>query len=235
MILVKPCVIFLVLLLACIVSCPAQQRVKPVLVDAFEHVPCDDLLARIDSFLADLRANPQDEGFVILPAGGTFVKGYKRWITAAMYYRRVDRSRVRIVVSSQAVKSVVQLWRVPPDADLPAFTEVPEAERHISRRFVFGYADENGECPSFSPDLYAALIKQNQGSYGRIVVYGNSWMARQSLASDYLPLLRKEFELRKDQIRVSYVQRPGNTLTEAEFWFVPTPNNSRHRGRIVGQ
>jgi len=114
-----------------------------------------------------------------------------------------------------------QFWRIPPGAVPPDYEEKPDPVQDLSKPFVFGYADENGVCPSFVPELYANLINQHPGSYGKIVVRGNSWNSRQSLADDYSNTLRGDFGLSKNQLRVYYIHRPRNFLTEVEFWFVP--------------
>jgi hypothetical protein len=199
-----------------------QELPKAVLVDEFASVPCGDLLSRTDSFFAELMKHPADGGYVIIFPNAKNAKGYKAWINAATYYRRFDRSRIRIVAATKpsGAGAAAQFWRIPPGSSLPEFDLAQEEPRPLSKPYIFGYADENGVCPSFNPADFANVIEQNPGSYGKLVVRGNSWSNRKSFVDSVVGTLRGE-GLSNAQVRVFYVHRPKSFLTEAEFWFVP--------------
>lgn len=202
------------------ISAKGQYAPKAILVDAFEEIPCGDLLGRTDAFFSELMRHPADLGYVNIPASRKKPAVTKLFIRSNAYMRRFDASRLRIVINSEAPTNIAQFWRVPAGADFPKFSDVPDELRDFSKPFIFGRADENGVCPSFIPDDFIELVKSNPGSHGRMVVLGNTRIARKSLAENFLTDLLSKQGLTKDRLRVNYVYRSKH-LAEVEFWFIP--------------
>jgi hypothetical protein len=210
-----------ILLLAFGVGATGQERPRAVLIDEFGEIPCGDLLGRTDNFIAELMKYPRDTGYVTLPSSRKRPDATKHLIRANAYMRRFDSNRFRIVIDSQPQNRLAQFWRVPQGADFQKLDEVADKPLDTSKPFIFGWADDLGVCPSFIPSDYVDFIKANPGSSGKMIVRGNTWLGRKSLADDFLPNLLSERALSKDRLRISYVHRPRNYVTDIEFWFIP--------------
>ncbi len=219
--LVRRSVLLAIFVIVFAIAGAGQVTPKAVLVDEFGEIPCGDLLGRTDSFFSELMKYPNDIGFVNISSSRKRPDATKLIIRANAYMRRFDASRLRIVINSASGNQSAQFWRVPKGADFPKFEELADKPRDVTRPFMFGQADDLGVCPSFIPYDYVDLIKANPGSYGKIIVRGNTWVGRNALADDFLPSLQSEQGLSKDRLRVYYVHRPRNYVIEIEFWFIP--------------
>ncbi|MEJ7848556.1 MAG: hypothetical protein WKF92_10760 [Pyrinomonadaceae bacterium] len=203
------------------VGSTAQEPTKAVLVDEFGELYCEELLARTDSFISELMKYPDDLGYVNISSTRKRPDSTKRFIRTNAYMRRFDISRLRIVVNSEAENNSAQFWRIPSGASLPKFSEIVDQLSDASKPFLFGHADDLGVCPSFIPTDFVDLIKSNPGSYGKLMVRGNSWMGRKEFAEEYIGRMLSETELSKDRLRVYYIHQPKNYITGIEFWFIP--------------
>ncbi|MBC7900487.1 MAG: hypothetical protein H7070_10605 [Saprospiraceae bacterium] len=200
--------LILILFLTFSVGASSQERSNAILVDEFGEIPCGDLLSRTDGFLAELMNHPADIGYVKIPSSRKRSDATKLFIKANAYLRKFDTSRLRIVVNAEAGNQSAQFWRVPPGADLPKFHEVTDLPRDNSKPFIFGRADDLGVCPSFIPDDFVDLIRSNPGSYGKMIVRGNSWNGRKSLADDFLPnLLSQDAHRKSDYASIMFTDQ----------------------------
>lgn len=199
----------------------AQNEPKPVLVDEFGRVSCEDFLARIDAFVSVLQANPQDSGYVVIYDGAKNPKGLKKFAVANVSLRPFDSERIKIVVAKNPAEVDARFWRVPPGSPPPTYTEVLQPETDTSKPFVFGTSFTDNVCPTFAPKLYADLIKQHPGSKGKVVVSGSTWRQRRDYAEEELKTLWENFGVSRDRIRIYYMHTRNDLNTEAEYWFVP--------------
>ncbi len=216
----RVCVIA-VCVVAAVTLAAGQTPPKPILVDEFGKVSCEELLGRTDAFFVELIQHPADTGLVSISSSSKWPDTKKLRIRTNVYMRQFDKNRLRIVIDSDGVGDATQFWRIPPGAELPKFKEVLAEPRDVSKPFLFGAADDLGTCPSFIPDDFVNLIRDNPGSYGKLVVYGDTWQARESLAGEFLSQLTKA-GLSNKRVRFYYFHRPKRFFSEVEFWFIPT-------------
>lgn len=199
----------------------AQETPIPILIDEFEDVPCGDLLGRTDAFFTDLMKNPDDIGFVSISGATKRSESTRRFIRANIYMRRFEESRLKIIIDAETSRLSTQFWRIPKGAELPQVTEVPEKNNDLSKPFIFGWADDNGVCPSFIPGDFTRLISDNPGSYGRLVVRGGYWNGRKALAEQFRDMILRHKSLSPNRLRIFYIHKPDSYTTEIEFWFIP--------------
>src|SRR5436190_12283192 len=212
-----------ILLLAFGVGAPGQEPPKAVSVDEFSKIPCEDVKGRTDNFLAELNTNIVDSGVVII-ARSKSSQDTKRIITAHLFNVRFDRSRISIRHSEQSSSHGTQFWRVPPGVDAPNSSIFEEPNRDFSKAFVFGYSERDdlaGICPTFSPEDFADLIRNNPGSKARLVIFGPSSSSRRAVAFDEIEILRRYTKLLRGQIEIYFVHRPNLDYTETEYWYIP--------------
>lgn len=210
----------LVCVFAAIAVAAGQTSPNPILVDEFGEISCEELLGRTDAFFVELIQHPADTGLVSISSSSKWPDAKKLRIRTNVYMRQFDKNRLRIVIDSDGVGDVTQFWRIPPGAELPKFKEVLAEPRDVSKPFLFGAADDLGVCPSFIPDDFVKLIKDNPGSYGKLVIHGDTWQARESLAGKFLSQLTKA-GLSINRVRFYYFHRPKRFFSEVEFWFIP--------------
>jgi hypothetical protein len=201
----------------------AQEPPKAVLVDEFENIPCEDVKARTDNFLAELSTNAADAGVVVIaPSKNT--QYTKRIIAAHMFSRRFDRSRINIRSSEQSSAHGTQFWRVPIGATAPDSIKFDEPTRDFSKAFVYGNSERDetaGICSTFSPEDFADLIMNNPSSKARLVIFGPNSSSPQLIANDELEMFQKYTALKRNQIQLYFVHRPNLQYAETEYWYIP--------------
>jgi hypothetical protein len=200
-----------------------QESSKPILLDEFDSIDCENLLGRQDAFFAELSRNPSDIGYAIIYANEKRSEAYVRRLRAHLFIRQFDRTRVRIVLAKPKVESPVSgaFWRVPPGAAPPPYEEIELKASDVTRPFVYATNFSENVCPSFSADLFAQLILDNPRSRARVVIFGSKSSWRQSTANEELELMTQSTKLPKDRIEFYFVHRPGMFHTMTEYWYIP--------------
>jgi hypothetical protein len=222
--LVRRVCLFLVVCIATVGHAAAQESPRAVLVDEFDSIPCEDLKARTDSFVAELSQNPADVGYVLLPFSEKRPSEIELIVRAHLFTRQFERSRIRFVHSSKAGMNVNQFWRVPPGADLPESEAINAEDPDSSTAFLFGRSERHdlaGVCPTFSPEDFSDLILRIPGSKARLVIFGPSASSRRMVANDELETFRTYTNLSPKQIEFFFVHRPSLPYTETEYWYIP--------------
>lgn len=201
-----------------------QVPPKAVLVDEFGHLPCGDLKARTDTFLAELGQNPTDVGYVIVSRSAGNPNSTRKIIRANIFSRQFDRNRIQIRVAPSSTSGGTQFWRVPAGSEPPQSNEFENENRDFSRAFLFGRSERHdwaGVCPTFTPEYYADLILQNPGSKARLVILGPTSNSRQSVADHELDILLRYTKLLRENIEFYFFHRPNLSYTETEYWYIP--------------
>lgn len=216
---------FLIIIIAITFSLSfSQVPPKATLVDEFGHVPCEDLKARTDTFLAELGQNPADLGYVILSRSAGNPNVTRQIIRANIFTRQFDRNRLQIRLVPGSASGGTQFWRVPAGSEPPQSNEFENEVRDFSRAFLFGRSERHdlaGVCPTFSPEYYADLILQNSGSKGRLVIFGPTSHSRQSVADHEMDILLRYTKLVRENIELYFFHRPNVSYTETEYWYIP--------------
>jgi len=130
--------IILLPILACIFLSLEICAQSPIILDEFDNRPCDHYLATMDATLAKAAENPQSTVYVILyegkesrynfrkskpefvyPHRGSAeakIRSMKRYISVV---RKFPVDRFRFVKGGFREKLSVEIWLVPPGAELP--------------------------------------------------------------------------------------------------------------------
>ena len=219
---VKKLISIIVLLFA--ISCSGQEMPKASLVDEFGEVTCEDLLARTDNLSIQMANNPTSTALIVIhPQNGTLAKAihYKEFIEKTFQRHNLDSSRLRIVRGKEKDSVGGSFWLVPRGAENPVNETIvwPEKKLDLSKPFIFDAEDDEGVCPTFSARTYAELIKANPNVRGHIVISPYSRSQQMETASHWLHILRKDYEIPRNRLRVFFT-RPTD-WSHVEFWIVP--------------
>ena len=198
---------------------------KPVLVDSFGKLPCDDLSARSDGLAQQVARSAGGRGLVIAHpkknGRPTTVQQFKL-ILASFEFAKLDDG-VSFVIGDDQPDFGYELWLIPLGAKEPEYIGQKWAppEPVPDKAFIFNVEDEMGECPTFVPRKFAELLANAPGSHANLVLRPgdrNSYPASgfaQSLVSDL-----NKAGVPRNRIHIFYA-RGTSALTYAEFWFVP--------------
>ncbi len=122
-------------------------------IDEFGDIPCDDELARLDSFLNDLNGNPDSTGYIVVYGGRKGKRDEaKARLARISYYLEKNRglAPVRFVTVDGGFRESLmgELWIVDPgdEPPVPAYTVADRSVRLKGRAKVRGYScgDEMG-------------------------------------------------------------------------------------------
>jgi hypothetical protein len=220
--------VFTILFMSLAVS---QEPPKAVLYDEFGFMGCDAMLGRIDAFIQEMSANPQDRAIVVtfpeyeeIPKRReVMAKGRMIIIRSRFEQARMDeRLTLLLGRTSEGIKT--QFWRVPPSAEAPKLdaTEILQPTLNLSKPFVFGGEDENQICPTFVPRKFGELLLNHPGSKAHLVVRRGDRhsMDSKSFAAQWLETLESDAKIPRSRIKVFYA-KGDHGVTYGEFWFVP--------------
>lgn len=225
--------LFLILLLPMLVAI-AQDTPKPELLDEFGALPCDEMLGRVDAFIAALGSDPASKGAILIYSPTVkpeLANGRRKLISSTLQNRGVESARYEIFRDDRSPDGEIRtkFWKVPLGATPP----VAESQRwnepapDLAKPFVFGYADETDVCPTYVPKAFAKLLLSNPGSVGRIVVTTGSdpLVNRYAFGENFVNDLVRNHGVPRKRLRLIF--RKSRNETGAEFWFVP-----RGRGKV---
>ena len=220
-----------IVLLANGVRANGQETPKAVLVDEFGKLPCEDAIARQDNLFAELEKAPNSIGYAIIFADSNHLKEGRQ--TETMFngqteFRRFDDSRFKVIraVGSSGLK--VQLWLVPPGAEIPkhSTTEWDFELDPTSKPVKVNASDyDEGPCPIGSQfKLYSDRLKANPHARGHIVI----WARTRALFQREKERIDRDLIAKHkiDASRIRYFHLPhGPTYVKWEYWIVPGRNN----------
>jgi hypothetical protein len=202
----------------------SQDPPKPVLLDEFGALPCDDLLGRTDALLAELSREPSSEAVILIykPNKHPELATSRRrliWSTVKLRGLEPDRFSFYRRETSPDGDIRTQFWRVPLGADAPTagFENWPDEKPDTSRPFVFGYVDEVNECPTYVPQAFAKLILENPGSRGHIVLRtskSDPIVNRFGFADGFVKELVEQHGVPRKRLHLFFAR---GEMTEAEF------------------
>jgi len=216
-----------ILLLALGVGANGQEPPKAVLVDEFDKLPCEDVIARQDNLFTEIQANPNSIGYAIIFADGENLKQGRQ--IEAMFngqaeFRRFDDTRFQIVraVGSSGLK--VHLWIAPAGASIPQFTarewdfEIdPKRKPH---KFNASEYDE-GPCPIGSQfKLYSDTLKANSPAKGHIVIWARTRAIFQKEKRRVDRDLLEKHKIDRSHIKYFYFPHRSSQI-KWKYWIVP--------------
>ncbi|HEX9961724.1 MAG TPA: hypothetical protein VGB00_12365 [Pyrinomonadaceae bacterium] len=222
---VKALLILLILLVSS-QFCSGQEKSEAILFDRFAgDLPCGDIMGRTDNFLYELLKNdPKSQGYVIIyPEKNSLKTGLRleRIISGNIYVRRFNKSRITIIRSKkQDASSMAEFWKVPFGAAKPSFVEEKWSETPITKSFIFRSIWGDDACPTFIPENYANLIKDNLYLRGHIVIFNKSKKDARKEMKQWLELFAKEYKVPRNRLKFFFSKNGG--MPDVEFWIVLT-------------
>jgi hypothetical protein len=212
-------------LLASVPLCLGQEEPKAELVDKFGNITCEDFSARTDAlFQFYLWDDPTSTAYVVFYPAKSFPRKtpwFERMIKRKAYLSKFDNTRLKIVRGANRDSFEAEFWIVPPGADKPVFDGEEQLETlpDLTKPFIFDSVAEEGVCPTFIPERYADLIKENANVRGHIVVFDSSKINRRETANYWLATFTKELKVPRNRLKIFFAK--DNNFAYEEFWIVP--------------
>ena len=205
-----------------------QSSEKPVLIDQFGELPCDDRMARLDPFFVELANHPDSQGLVVInhsPSDRMEAVFQQRMIERYTRFRGFDLERIDIERSSSSNDLKVSFWRLPAGAPKPEHTLDTSFEiTEKTTPFLFASEEIYGhvECSEFDIDIFAQFLKSNPAARANLVFRDLSAREGRRRADETLSMLIGEHEIEKHRIRTFFVKpRPNSYEPITEFWYLP--------------
>ncbi len=232
----------LIVLLASLQICFAQEELHGAQVDEFGKICSEDLMARFDNYFIQLHNDPSATGYIVFygdrSAEGSNLK-LINYLTKAYPNRRIDKSRIVLVRGTNQEKMKIEFWVTPAGLIPPRPSEYFVKEKiTLTTRFDESRADfykESGKLDiyndgffdlgcDFSPNkaVFARQLRSNSELTGYLVIYtqfGKSKKYAARIADFALRDLTKNFKIRGNRLKTIY---GGHRQEPAlELWFVP--------------
>lgn len=200
----------------------AQDRPRPVLIDEFGRIPCEDSLARLDNLMIAMANIP--DSTALLEVAEVSDDPIVNLVFEAMLKdqiagRKYDPQRFRFIRARNS-GGMVRLWVIPNGAPEP---EVERSDWNLvlklgrSRRLypnpdVIDYSS----CGSRSPDRqFMELLTANPAYRGNIVLREPTQTKFRNKRSEVLSLLRS---IAPKRLRFFHVK---SKESDFEYWLVP--------------
>jgi hypothetical protein len=236
--------VLLIILFASSQLCFGQDKSEAVLFDSFNKVVPEEMAARLESFITELRSEPNSQGYVLIYPEKDSIKQnfrlerrYEKFIKEIISLVRFDKNRILIVRSKEAETVKVEFWKVPPGIDKPFSVEDKWSETlpDLTKPFIFGFTHPEEIFPNFTPEFYADYLKNNENLRGHIVVFNNFNNSRED-ANKWIKVLTEEYKVPRNRLKVFFGKTNGSIIylgkgllpVEAEFWLVPKKRNKKY-------
>ena len=210
------------------------QKSDAMLIDQFGRLACDNVNGRIWNLVFQVEKLPGSRALIFVHPPSVKPENAKaqlRFFLAQFEFEGLE-DRVEIKIGHEMDGLLFELWIIPEGATPPNLSGdawlPPRPD--ITIPFIFGYEDEIGECPTFVPRTFAELLIANPGSRAHIVIKVGSYESAQAkgFADDTIKTLVEKFKVQGQRIRTFYIrQKEKNSLTYAEYWFVPAKITGR--------
>jgi len=192
-------------------------------VDEFERITCEELLARLDSLVSRVKANPDAEAYIILhpkrnsPAQATY---YRNLILKTLQRQGQDLTRFNLYRGAESNEARGTFYVLQNGSEISEkgslwLMEEPD----LSKAFLFDSYGDDGVCPTFAPAVYAKLLKDNRSHTGKVIIHSSSRRTEREDARRWIETLTKDFAVPRKQIRITYGKR--DIFHYAEFWILP--------------
>lgn len=216
------------LLVAFTAGAVGQESPTAELIDEFGLLVCDSILGRVDNLAFGLQNEPGSIAVILIyrpTVQPTQAEKRRKLISSALQNRGIESERYRFFLNERSPDGQIRtkFWKVPPGATAPLDESRPwnEPPPDVSHRFMFGYEDETGICPTFVPRAFANLLLDSPGSIGRVVIIvGNDPLVeRFGFAKQWIDQLVGQYGVSRKRLRLVF--RKSKDETGAEFWFIP--------------
>ena len=224
--------------------CFGQAETGAFLFDQTENGYCsEELVARMDTFLAELSKTPSSNGVIIFE-GKSNDEGrnltYFHILESHTKQRQFDPARISYVRAANGNKMVMYYWIVPNGAQAPKPASPFRAEPISSpvhfetawadwRKFagtewtIYSNSFADWGCEA-NPNMraFAEILRSNPHLVGYVIIY-TKFGARRSRANKVssfaIKELTREYKVPKAQLRTIF--GGGRAEPQMELWFVP--------------
>jgi len=197
--------------------CLAQN--KPELVDEFEQVKNDELMARVDNLWNQL-LNNNSNGFVIL--SGTSLQKHinQRRIEGCNYWRKYPRNSLKYIFENDS-NLKLQFWSVPKLIDDPRFQERPLTYElnDLDKPVELSTSTATDEyCPRvFDLEWYSHFMVSNPRFTGKVVID----TSKQNFSVRVSKYRRKLAILGVKPSRIRFFRRHFYHERDEQWWLIP--------------
>ena len=220
----------LLILLVSLKICFGQEKPKAELIDNFTQSPCDETMARVDNFTTILRNEPESKGLVIsfgLKDKNLRNLRYEQFFKDAVKGRiryQFDVKRVTFIRGANEEKLRVQLWKIPANADLPAYETGNWSYSLADQKKPFIYyarAWFDDICPpTTDSELYSKLLLANPNFRGHLLIYTESTKKFRKVRNDLSKEIINTYKVPRTQLKFFYVKSKRENFN-IEHWLVP--------------
>jgi hypothetical protein len=235
---------FLVTLLISLQICEAQEKTEALLIDEFDKLCSEEVMARYDSFLGELGNNPSAMGYFVFYGDAQREGGNLNFIAFLKDIypdsRRFDKTRLAVVRGANRPQMHVQFWVVPPGAEAPTpekefLREKINSTKIFDKNWADFYKDYGGTTEiysssflelgcEFAPNVreFAKILLADAELTGYLVVYtkfGKGAKRGNQVAAFAVNDLVKNYKAPRSRLRTIY--GGSREKPELELWLVP--------------
>jgi len=211
---------------------PAQDP-EARLVDDYGNLPCEDQMARLDSYFIELQNDPAAQGHIFHYGSARAVAIAERQKRSYMRVRNMPPDRIVFVNAGPARSIRTQFWIVPPGAappepeapsdaeTVPEETEPEAPAPDPAKPYIYSAEYYDGViCYGMSDEIdlggYAAMLKENPKYRGNIVIIAMTKAEFRKKEKEIVGFLTKKGIARK-RLRTFHKKTFGGV----ELWILP--------------
>lgn len=204
----------------------AVAQEKAAMIDEFGFVTCEDLIARTDNFRLSLSNNPDATGLVIISRGEERTRradSYRTLIYNTLRRNDFDTNRLVIYHGEDGERTSASFWLIPPGVGLPASARELWSQGKtidLAKPIMIGSEDDTGVCPTFVPNDFANLIKENPEVIGKIIVHQESKWDPAIIGRPWIDTFVNKYGVPSRRLKLIYGKR-SRTIGYVEFWLFP--------------
>jgi hypothetical protein len=207
--------------------CFGQEKPKAELIDEFHRVPCDETLARVNNFVAELTNEPNSKGLVI--SFGKKEKDlqnlrYEQLIKNAVKVLRFDINHIIFAHGENEETLRLQLWKIPVGVDFPAFRrgEWSYSLAGTIKPYIYDTTVSNDDIcpPTTDSELYSKLLFANSNFRGHLVIYTQSIEKFRQTKNELLKEIVDTYKVPRIQLKFFYIKSKADYFN-IEYWLVP--------------
>jgi len=202
----------------------AQDKPQAVMINKAVKANCEDLKIYTQSFAIEIYNEPQAQGIIVIrPEKKSLNQAI--WHEKIFNYQTYKMERIKIIRAAPQDDYRIEFWKAPAGADTPDFKAADwnNTQLDFSKPVLYGSEDELNICPTFIPDLYADLLKQNPNLRGRIVIYQSTESmrySRQPQLDNWVKPLTETQKLPRNRFKLIFAKSKEG-LDYVEYWIVP--------------
>lgn len=210
----------------------AQTETEPILFDEHSNLPCDESLAHLDHFYAELQNHPNSTGFILItnkPENRRNTAFRQAMIEGYTRFRNFDPARFKIVRANSGEEMRVQFWRVPAGAIEPPVQDIDMSYLipRTAKPFIFTFDDtwDDPICPGISgQSILIEFLKQNPRARINIVSRDVSANVARRRVLRAASRIINGSRIARTRIR-TFVAKPDTipyiNQPSTEYWYLP--------------